>query len=104
MNVDAVHPGVIVRRDCLGPHKLSVTDAAFILGISRQALSSLVSGNAGISPEMALRLQMVFGGTAEAWLQLQLVYDLAEVRKRVDKIKVRDLREKQIAKPQSDLF
>ncbi len=48
-----VHPGAIVREDCLGPLGLSVTEAARRLGVGRQALSNLVNGKAAVSIEMA---------------------------------------------------
>jgi addiction module HigA family antidote len=76
------HPGLSVRLDCLEPVGLSVTEAARALGVTRQALNNVVNGKAGISPDMAIRLDKAFGGTAEAWLALQTAYDLAEARKR----------------------
>ena len=63
-----VHPGEIVRYDCLEPLGLSVTDGAKILGVTRQALNNVVNCKAGISPEMAIRLEKAFGSTAETWL------------------------------------
>lgn len=75
------HPGLSVRFDCLEPLGLSVTEAAKALGVTRQALNNLVNGKAGISPEMAIRLDKAFGGTAEAWLSLQMAFDLARARK-----------------------
>jgi addiction module HigA family antidote len=69
--------------------KLSVTAAAKILGVTRQALNNVVNGKSGISPEMAIRLSKAFGSTPETWLQMQLVYDLAAARKDESKIKVR---------------
>jgi addiction module HigA family antidote len=84
-----VHPGRIVRHDCLEPLGLSVTEGARLLGVTRQALNNVVNGKSGISPEMAIRLTKAFGGTAETWLGMQLAYDLAQVRKSEDKIKVR---------------
>jgi addiction module HigA family antidote len=83
-----VHPGRIVRHDCLEALDLSVTKAARILGVSRQALDSVLNERAGISPEMAIRLSKAFGSTAETWLQMQLNYDLAQARKTEGKIKV----------------
>lgn len=83
------HPGQSVNADCLEPLGLSVTDAAKILGVSRQALNNLIHGQAGISPEMAIRLDKAFGGGAETWLRLQAAYDLAQAEKQADKIKVR---------------
>ena len=64
-----VHPGRIVRRNCLEPLGLSVTAGARILGVSRQALNNIVNGKSGISPEMAIRLTKAFGSTAETWLR-----------------------------------
>jgi addiction module HigA family antidote len=83
-----VHPGQIVRHDCLEPLGLSVTEGAKILRITRQALNNLVNGKAGVSPEMAIRLSKAFGSTAETWLQMQLAYDLAQARKHESQIRV----------------
>jgi len=84
-----VHPGRIVRHDCLEPLGLSVTEGARFFGITRQALNNVVNGKAAISPEMAIRLAKAFGSTAETWLRMQLAYDLAAARKEESKIKVR---------------
>src|ERR1700694_2334404 len=84
-----VHPGRIVRFDCLEPLGLSVTAGSKVLGVSRQALNNIVNGKSGISPEMAIRLTKAFGGTEETWLRMQLAYDLAAARKNESKIKVR---------------
>ena len=73
---DPPHPGEHVRLTCLEPLELSVTDGAKALGVSRQALSALVNGRAGVSPEMAVRLSKVFGTSARHWMQLQMNYDL----------------------------
>lgn len=73
-------------RQCIEPLDLSITDAASALGVTRTTLSELVNGKRGISPEMAVRLSKVFGGSAESWLVQQAQYDLAQVR--VDRIKV----------------
>nr|WP_244665541.1 HigA family addiction module antitoxin [Xanthomonas phaseoli] len=99
-----IHPGVFVRRDCLERHNLNVTDAAYVLGVSRQALSNLLSGRAGISPEMALRLDMVFGGGAEAWLHRQTEHDLAAARRRRSKLVVHSLTDKPPRHNQPKLF
>lgn len=93
-SVDSLHPGMLIRRDCLEHRALSVTAAAVALGVSRQALSNLLSGKAGISPEMAIRLDLVFGGGAENWLQRQMAYDLAEARKRAFALVVHTLGDK----------
>jgi addiction module HigA family antidote len=84
-----VHPGSVVRHDCLEPLGLSVTAGAKALGVSRQALNNLVNGSSGISPEMAIRLSKAFGSTPETWLRMQLAYDLAAALKNESRIKVR---------------
>lgn len=85
---DPPHPGEIVREECLQPLALSVTKAAKVLGVTRQALNNLVNERAGISPEMAVRLEKAFGSSAEMWLRLQAGFELAQVRKREAKIAV----------------
>ncbi len=82
------HPGASVRYDCLEPLGLSVTDGARVLGVSRKQLSALVNGRAGISPEMAIRLDKAFGGGASTWHQLQAAYDMAQVMRRAGEIQV----------------
>ncbi|MBV9498724.1 MAG: HigA family addiction module antidote protein [Acidobacteriaceae bacterium] len=74
------HPGRFVLRQCIEPLGLSVTDAAAALGVTRTTLSELVNEKRAISPEMAVRLSRVFGGSAESWLIQQAQYDLAHVR------------------------
>jgi addiction module HigA family antidote len=83
------HPGLSVRHDCLEPLGLSVTEGASVLGVTRQALNNLVNAKGGISPEMAIRLDKAFGGTAEGWLALQTAFDLAQARKKEPSIQVK---------------
>jgi len=87
------HPGLSVRHDCLEPLGLSVTEGAKVLGVTRQAMNNLVSGKAGISAEMAIRLEKAFGGGAEIWLRMQAAYDLAQAQKHTGKIKVRRVKD-----------
>jgi addiction module HigA family antidote len=74
------HPGGFVFRQCIEPLGLSITAAAAALGVTRTTLSKLVNEKRGISPEMAVRLSKVFGGSAESWLVQQAQCDLAQVR------------------------
>ncbi len=83
-----VHPGRIVRYDCLEPLGLSVTDAAKVLGVTRQTLNNIVNEKAGISPEMAIRLSKAFGSTPDAWVRMQASFDLALALKNEGKIQV----------------
>ena len=83
------HPGGIVRRQCLDPLGLSVTEAAAGIGVTRQALSDLVNEKAGVSVEMAIRLSKAFGSSPETWLGMQMAYDLWQMRARTREIEVR---------------
>jgi len=73
-----LHPGKVVRVSCLEPLGLNVTEAAKVLGVSRQALSNLVNSRAGMSTEMVIRLAKAFGSTTETWIRLQAAYDVAQ--------------------------
>jgi antitoxin HigA-1 len=81
------HPGGFVMRQCIKPLGLSITEAAAALGVTRTTLSELVNARRGISPEMAIRLSQVFGGSAESWLVQQAQYDLAQVPAKRIKLK-----------------
>ena len=83
------HPGGVVLRQCIEPLGLSITEAASALGVTRTTVSELVNGRRGISPEMAVRISKVFGGSAESWLTQQAYYDLAQVP--ADRLKLRRL-------------
>ena len=83
------HPGETIRELCIDPLGLTVTAAAEGLGVTRKTLSHLLNGRGGISPEMALRLSLGFGGSPESWLQQQALYDLAQTRKRGEPLNVR---------------
>ena len=85
---DPPHPGEHLRHDCLEPLGLTVTKAAQILGVSRKALSEVVNGRSGISPEMAIRLSKAFGGSPEVWLRMQMNYDLWQAQQNADRIKI----------------
>ena len=82
------HPGRIVRLDCIEALELTVTKAAELLGVTRQALNNLVNEKAGISADMAIRLEKVGWSTADQWMRLQAAYDLAQARQHQDQIKV----------------
>src|SRR6266581_1455249 len=86
---DPPHPGLVVLQECIEPSGLNITQTAEALGVTRNTLSELVNEKRGISPEMAVRLSKVFGGSAESWLLQQAQYDLAHVR--ADRIKLKRL-------------
>lgn len=82
------HPGHSIKDACLEPLNLSVTDAARVLGVARHTLSRVLNGQAGISPEMAVRLEKAGWSNADHWLRLQTAFDLAQVRRIASTIKV----------------
>ena len=81
------HPGGIVK-DCIEELRLSVTDAAKVLQVTRPTLSRVINSRSDISPAMALRLSIAFGSTAEMWLRMQTAYDLAQARANADTLQV----------------
>lgn len=76
------HPGEILREEVIDALGLSVTEAARRLGMSRVALSRVLNGKAGISPDLAIRLERAGVATARAWLQMQANYDLWQAMQR----------------------
>jgi len=85
------HAGEVLRALCLEPLNFTVTDAARSLGVSRKVLSGILNGRAGISPEMAVRLSIAFGTSAESWLNQQLQYDLWHAEKKRRRLHVTKL-------------
>jgi addiction module HigA family antidote len=76
------HPGVLLREDVLVPLGIEITDAAQRLGMSRTTLSRVIHGRAGISPDLALRLELAGVSTARFWMTLQSNYELAQAAHR----------------------
>jgi len=66
-----VHPGEILREEVIYANDLTVTEAAKMLGISRQSLNKIIHEQSDITPEMSFRIAKVFGGTADIWANLQ---------------------------------
>ena len=86
------HPGEFIRTEIIEPLGLSITGAAEILGVSRPALSSLLNGKADLSGEMALRIEKAFGPKMDTLMRMQSAYDIARLRERESKIRVRRYR------------
>ena len=82
------HPGPWLKTEIIDAHQLPIVDAAKRLHVTRQALSALVNGRAGLTAEMAIRFEKVFGLDAATSLQMQIFYDLAQARARTDEIAV----------------
>ena len=84
-----VHPGDFIRTEIIAAHRLSVTAAAKVLGVSRPALSNLLNQNADLSGEMAVRIEKAFGVNMDTLMRMQAAYDIAQARKAGAKIRVR---------------
>jgi addiction module HigA family antidote len=85
---DPLHPGEVVANS-LEELGMSVSAAARGLGTTRQQLHNLIAGRSAVSPEMAVRLELALGSTADNWLRMQAIYDLAKVRKRSSEFNIR---------------
>jgi len=75
------HPGIILEEDYIKPLQMNLQELADGLGISRKTLHKIRLGQGRITPEMALRLSILFHTTPELWLNLQQKYDLWRVWK-----------------------
>ena len=74
------HPGEVLKELWLEPMGMTVTDAAKRLGVARKTVSKIINGRGAIAPEMALRIEIVFGSIAETWLNMQAAYDLWQMK------------------------
>ena len=74
------HIGDFIRTEILAAHSLTVTSGAIALGVTRQALSTLLNGRAGLSPQMALRIEKAFGVKMDTLLRMQTAYEIAQAR------------------------
>jgi addiction module HigA family antidote len=88
------HPGSFLKSEIVEANGLSVTEAAQVLGVTRPALSALLNGRADLTPQMAVRIEKAFRVPIEQLMHMQTSYDIAEVRKRADKIQVAPFKQK----------
>lgn len=86
-----VHPGDWLKTEIIDAHGITLADAAEHLGVTRQALSRLVNGHYGLSADMAIRFEKLFGVKAETMMRMQAAYDLAQAREHEKDIVVREL-------------
>lgn len=82
------HPGCFVRDEVIGELRLSVSEAARILGVRRATLSDLLNGKSALSPEMALRLEKGFGVSMDLLLKMQAWHDVERMRSKADEVLV----------------
>ena len=88
VNMTPSHPGDFIRSEVIEGLGLSVTQAAEVLGVRRATLSDLLNGNAALSAEMALRMEMAFDVSMDMLLRMQAWYDASQMRARADEIQV----------------
>jgi addiction module HigA family antidote len=89
------HPGSILRAE-LEALNATVAEAAEELGVTRQQLYNVLNGKSAVTADMALRLEMVVGSTADMWLRMQVNYDLAQARLRNEQLKLKRLTAKPV--------
>src|SRR4030042_4356480 len=73
------HPGEVLKEMWLEPLGLTLTQAAMRLGVTRKTISKIFNAHEAITPEMALRLEIAFGTSAQVWMNMQTAYDLAAI-------------------------
>jgi antitoxin HigA-1 len=80
------HPGVFFAADVLPAlGRRTIGEIARLLGVSRQTLHRVMSGETAVSPEMAVRLGKLCGNGPELWLNMQARYDAWEAKRRLGK-------------------
>jgi antitoxin HigA-1 len=83
------HVGGLIRRQVIEPLGLTVTQAAKVLGVGRQALSSLLNEKTALTSSMGLRIEKAFGPKMEHLMRMQLAFDLAQARQAEDGLRVK---------------
>ncbi len=73
------HPGRLIKT-AIEACGRTIGQAADHIGVTRTNLSRIVNGHAGISPDMAIRLEKAFGGSADVFVRMQAAYDLAQAK------------------------
>ena len=87
------HPGAGLKDD-IAALGLTISEAAKGIGVTRQQLYRVINGECSITAEMAVRLELAIGGSADAWLRMQMNYDLARIRARKSALSVKRLEPK----------
>lgn len=78
------HPGGFIKRNYLKPFNLGSNEVADKLQVSHSTFNRLINEKADVSPEMALKLSIVLGRSAESWLAMQDNFDLWKARQEID--------------------
>lgn len=79
------HPGEILKEMFIYERKLTITEVAKGLKITRSNLSSVINGHVKISPELAVKLSEAFGNSAQFWINLQNNYELWHAERKINR-------------------
>ena len=82
------HPGEVILYDCIEPCGLTIAEAAVHLGVEQRGLAEVCSARAPVTADLAIRVDMAFGGGAQVLLKMQARYDLAQARKRAGDLRI----------------
>jgi len=82
-----VHPGEVLKHECLDPLGMSQSDFASFIGVSLQRINEIVNGRRGVTPETAILFAQAFDTTPEFWMNLQTMYDLEIAMPKTRRIK-----------------
>ena len=91
-----VHPGDVLLEDFLKPMEISQYRLAKEIGVSESTVSDVVNGRRGVTADIALRLARYFAVSAQFWLNLQEMYDIEEVERKIGK-EIEKIRPHQVA-------
>ena len=97
-----IHPGKIFLQEVIKPNKLKISEVAERLQVSRLTVSKIVNEKSAITPNMALRIHPVFGGSADLWVRMQNKYDMAVAIKKYHQDKPKLKRYEQVRKVASE--
>ena len=82
------HVGEFIKTEIIESNGLTISSGARVLGVTRQALSTLLNAGSGLSADMAMRIEKAFGVKMDTLLRMQANYEIAEARKRENTIHV----------------
>lgn len=77
-----IHPGEVLKSDFMDEYGLSARALARLISVPANRITKLVSGDRAVTPDTAIRLERLFGMSAEAWLNMQHLYDLELAQER----------------------
>ncbi len=83
------HPGIVIQEEILNPLGLSISEAARRLDINRKRLAKVLKGQGPVTPELAIRLEMMFKPSADSWMRQQAAYDLWQARRKTPGLQIK---------------